>query len=54
MVGTSGSYRAAIGGIKMKGKGKKGKPKPIMHGQQKVSPVGIATGSAVRKGKVNR
>jgi len=35
-------------------KGKKGKPKPIMHGQQKVSPVGIATGSAVRKGKVNR
>jgi hypothetical protein len=52
MVGTSGSYHAAIGGKKMKSK--KGKPKPIMHGQQKVSPVGIATGSSVRKGKVNR
>jgi hypothetical protein len=59
MVNTSGSYHAAIGGKKMKGKSKpkmmaKGKTKPVMHGQQKVPDFAIAKGSMVRKKKGTR
>jgi hypothetical protein len=54
MVNTSGSYHAAIGGKKMKGKGKpkmstRGKVAPVMHGQQKVPDFAIAKGSMVKK-----
>jgi hypothetical protein len=33
----------------VKGKGKKGRPAPIMHGQQKVSPWAMKKGKSVKR-----